>query len=222
MQKILLIEDRVTRQQLFMNETSIKLDEYNDILDNCINHKYTDFLQDILRDEFDLDKYSIIITHKSAFEEKNIEVLSKLKKYCEVHQKPLVFFSGGISVNYYLNDAYESLELNSKTFYSSNLTYFLKEFKANNKNILMLCYGKKWRLNVAANILEKTNNFIEKKKSFTDILYSELSDMVDMETLHKLNLEIAKNKIEDGWIDLENIESFRDDVFNYISELADE
>ncbi len=34
MKKILLLEDRQARQQLFMNHTNIDLNEYCDILDN--------------------------------------------------------------------------------------------------------------------------------------------------------------------------------------------
>ena len=40
MKKILLIEDRAKRQQLFMDETGIDLSKYSDILDNKTDVDY--------------------------------------------------------------------------------------------------------------------------------------------------------------------------------------
>ncbi len=153
MKKILLIEDRVERQNRFTLDTNISLDIYNDILDR--------------KETFDknssLDNYSVIITHRSAFGESKDNILDYLKKYCENSQTKLVFFSGGISSIFYSKVKYEFLLLNSKTFYSKNLELFLKDFKQRQKpNILLLGYGKKWKTNILLNTLEKINLFIHK------------------------------------------------------------
>ena len=156
--KIALIEDRYKRQAHFLEQNLIKLDDYKDVLENFIEEKASNILENISNDSFDLDKFDIIICHKSV--ENNTVILGNLKDYCKKQQKTLIFFSGGISVNYYDNSEFEFLELNSKTFYSQNLLLFLESIKTNNEDIMMLCYGEQWKQNIVANALERTNLFI--------------------------------------------------------------
>ena len=158
MKKIALIEDRYKRQAHFLEQNLINLEDYEDVLENFIEEKASNILENISNDSFDLDKFDIIVCHKSV--ENNTVILGNLKDYCKKHQKTLVLFSGGISVNYYDNSEFELLELNSKTFYSQNLLLFLKSIKTNNEDIMMLCYGEQWKQNIVANVLEKTNLFI--------------------------------------------------------------
>ena len=156
--KIALIEDRVKRQKDFLEKNNINFNSYLDLLDNFIEEKANNLLENIVNDSFDLLKYEIIICHKSVeYDDKNSVIISNLKKYCKSHNKILVLFSGGISVNYYDNSEFEYLELHSKTFYSQNLVLFLEAVKTNNEDIMMLCYGEQWRKNIVANVLEKTN-----------------------------------------------------------------
>ena len=162
MKKIALVEDRTKRQELFMEATKIDLNAYSDVLDNIIEDDYRDFRDTILKDETILEKYDVIITHKSAYENNNSQTLSIIEKYCENSGKPLVYFSGGISINLYTNDGYDKLILNSKTFYSHNLKIFLDAVREDQENILMLSYGKNWKLNIVLNNLERTNLFLEK------------------------------------------------------------
>ena len=158
MKKIALIEDRYPRQRKFLEQNNINLDKYCDILENFIEEKASNILENISNDSFDFREFDIIVCHKSV--ENNTVILGNLKDYCKKHQKTLVLFSGGISVNYYDNSEFELLELNSKTFYSQNLLLFLKSIKTNNEDIMMLCYGEQWKQNIVANVLEKTNLFI--------------------------------------------------------------
>ena len=153
MKKVLLIEDRYKRQRLFSQQTGIELEKYSDILDNCIEDKYNAFLNEMLIGDFDLSPYDIIITHKSAFGDDNDNVLKKLQEHCKKHSKPLVLFSGGIVGNYYNSEVYEVMELNSKTFYSQNLILFLDAIKEQNENLLMLSYGRQWKLNIILNVI---------------------------------------------------------------------
>ncbi len=156
--KIALIEDRVKRQKDFLEKNNINFNSYLDLLDNFIEEKANNLLENIVNDSFDLLEYEIIICHKSVeYDNKNSVIISNLKKYCKFHNKILVLFSGGISVNYYDNSEFEYLELHSKTFYSQNLVLFLESIKTNNEDIMMLCYGEQWRKNIVANVLEKTN-----------------------------------------------------------------
>ena len=222
MKKILLVEDRAKRQQLFMNDTQIDLTRYCDILDNYIEDKYNQCLNELLLNNFNLNQYDIIISHKSAFGEDNNKILHLLKEHCKEHKKSLILFSGGISANYYNNEIYEVLELNSKTFYSENLKLFLESVEKEDENILMLCYGNRWKLNIILNILEKLNLFIEKNQDLKDIQYSELSIDVDIDKLNKIDYKFYEMIIENGWVYLMSIIQLRDSIFNYISELADE
>uniref|UniRef100_UPI0040481D54 response regulator n=1 Tax=Aliarcobacter sp. TaxID=2321116 RepID=UPI0040481D54 len=158
MKKIALIEDRYKRQAHFLEQNLINLEDYEDVLENFIEEKASNILENISNDSFDFHEFDIIVCHKSV--ENNTVILGNLKDYCKKHQKTLVLFSGGISVNYYDNSEFELLELNSKTFYSQNLLLFLKSIKTNNEDIMMLCYGEQWKQNIVANVLEKTNLFI--------------------------------------------------------------
>lgn len=160
MKKILLIEDRDKRQQLFMESSGIVFDDYSDVLENVILESYEDIAEQLIRESFDFSRYDYVISHKSAYGKDNAVAIIILQDYCKHAHKPLVFFSGGISVNYYDNCEYELLELNSKIFYSKNLKIFLDALRKDSENILMLCYGEHWIENTVANVLEKTNLFI--------------------------------------------------------------
>ncbi len=161
MKKIALIEDRYKRQLDFLEQNKIELDAYEDVLSNFVEDDAQNLIEQIVHNTFDLQEYAIIICHKSVeYEDKNTIILSNLRNYCKKHSKTLVLFSGGISVNHYDNSEFELLELNSKTFYSQNLVLFLEAVKAENKDIMMLCYGEHWKQNIVANVLEKTNLII--------------------------------------------------------------
>ena len=161
MKKIALIEDRHKRQKSFLKQNIINIDKYSDILENFIEEKASNLLENIVNNSFDLEEFDYIVCHKSVeYDSKNSEIISSLREYSKKYHKTLVLFSGGTLVNYYDNCEFELLELNSKTFYSQNLVLFLEAVKADNEDIMMLCYGEHWKQNIIANVLEKTNLFI--------------------------------------------------------------
>jgi hypothetical protein len=215
MKKILLIEDRVKRQQLFIEETQIDINSYIDILDNITNEEY---YKKILEDKVDLYKYDIIIAHKSLGSD--IKVIDKLKAHCKDTNTSLILFSGGISVNYYNDENFIVMEINSKTFYSKNLELFLKSVRNNNDNILMIPYGKNWKLNIILNVLESLNRFIEENKNSEDILFDELKAKTNIDNI--LSIIDENPEVENGWIYLNEIKNLRDYIYTYISELIDE
>ena len=205
MKKILLIEDREERQRLFSNETKIDLDIYSDILDNAIYERYNEVLAELKNNTFNFDQYDVIITHKSAFGEDNQIILSRIQTYCKKNNKILILFSGGIVANYYDNSEYELMEINSKDFYSENLKMFLEG--NNYENILILSYGKEWKLNILLNVFEKINYFLG-EHSEEDILFDTFSNEVNLQLLHKLKVPYYQPNIENGWVyrvDLEKI-----------------
>ena len=99
-------------------------------------------------------------------------------------------FSGGIDTNSYQEDGeYKFLKINSKTIYSENLKLFLKEFENNKKEILILSYGHKWKLNILLNIFEKINYFIAKNDEEL-IYFEDFEDECKIKLLDPLNLNI--------------------------------
>lgn len=217
MKKILLIEDRIKRQEDFLDDASMDMESYDDILDNQTDK---DFYKKILKDEIDLYKYQTIISHKSVGDEDSVQVIDKLKSHCKITSTPLVLFSGGISTNFYSNDNYEMIELNSKTFYSQNLQIFLDAMKNNEQNLLILCYGQKWKLNIALNALEKINRFIEKNDKKEEIKFSKLKLEIDMDKLKQIDYDFCDMNIENGWLYLKDIIRYRDSILKYIKENA--
>lgn len=217
---VLLIEDRYVRQKYFIDETNINLDNYTDILDNYTNELYDELELQIQNDTFNFDKYDYIIAHKSAFGKRNNEFLSKLQEYCTKYDKTLVLFSGGISTNYYDKTDFEILELNSKTFYSENLELFLESIRNNNENVLMLCYGQKWKQNIVSNTIEKVNLFINSSAS-DDLDYNEFINKVDIKKVENFFQDIYTVQTEDGWVYLSEIKKFRDSLYKCFSTIDD-
>ncbi len=173
MKKILIIEDRVERQNKFTNETGIALDRYETFLDRRES-----------LDKDSLGEYSTIITHRSAFGENDENILDYLKKYCEKHQTKLVFFSGGISSTFYSKIKYEFLLLNSKSFYSKNLELFLDDFQKNQEaNILLLGYGQDWKTNILLNTLEKINLFISNNETKERVKFNKFKTETKIENI---------------------------------------
>ena len=220
MKKILLIEDKQPRQQLFMNHTSIDLNEYLDILDNRIGQGYDEVYESFKMGEFNLDDYVIVIAHKSAFNGDTQKVLYGIENECKNRAIPLVLFSGGITANYYEEEKnFKKLELNSKDFYSQNLKMFLENYQKNgNIELLMLSYGKRWKLDIILNCMEKINIFIEIHKKEKDILYDEFLNYTEFHLLESLKIKYEKPSIENGWIYLSELKKIAWSIKLYIQE----
>ena len=214
---ILLIEDRVDRQKYFMSEADIDLDRYSDVLDNMIKNKYHEFVQKIKADTVDLDKYTVIVSHKSAFGDDNIGILQKLENYCRQYNKPLVLFSGGTDTNYYENIDFELLELNSKLFYSDNLQLFLKETEEGTSNILTLAYGKQWKLNILLNVLEKINLQITANMALD---YEEFQLDTNSDLLDDIEVELYVPVIKNGTISIDEMKKVGLDLEQYIRKVV--
>ena len=115
------------------------------------------------------------------------------------------------------NSEFEYLELNSKTFYSKNLELFLEAVNSKNENILMLCYGENWKLNIVSNILEKINLFISKQTE-NDIELMNFCSEVDIKKLSNLDFFFYEMNVENGWVYLSEIEKFKDSLKKNITD----
>jgi len=223
MKKIILIEDRYKRQELFVKELNFEFEKYHQIVDNFVLNDFVHLANELLHDSSSLLDYDIIICHKSVQleddKDSNGIITSRLIEFCKQYQKILIFFSGGISTNFYNKSEFELLELNSKTFYSKNLLLFLDAVKDNNEDIIMLCYGEHWKENVVANVLEKTNIFIQKSTE-EDIEYTEFANFVDIEKCTKVDYDFYQMQIENGWVYLNEIIKFLNSLKQFFIQLV--
>jgi len=206
--KILLIEDRAERQERFTQDTGIDLKNYAEIIDNRTS-----------LDKSQLDKYSTIITHRSAFGDQDENILDLLKQHCAETNTKLVFFSGGISSTYYSKTKYEFLLLNSKSFYSQNLKLFLDDAKASGDevNILLLGYGKNWKINLLLNTLAKVNLFIANNQSKPKVKFNNFKTITKVDNI-KPYIDFEYPPVEKGGVDLTDLHDFADSITRKIEQ----
>ena len=215
---ILLIEDRTERQNKFTLEVGIEFNDYTDILDNKIGQEYDELFSEFKDNQYNLEKYTTIITHRSAFSEQNSEILDKLKEYCKKEKKTLVFFSGGISTSVHLQNPFEFLLLNSKTFYSDNLKIFLEDYRENFKpNSLILEYGNYWTINLLLNRVEKINLFISHNQNEKEIEYEDFLDEVKIRDIENF-IQIDEPTQINGWVKISDLKSFASTLSKQIKE----
>jgi hypothetical protein len=223
MKKILLIEDRTDRQKDFLDKLDISLDDYSDILNNKIDDKFKECIENIKNDNFDFGLYDVIIAHESIFIDDNRTILSKIENYCKESHKPLILFSGGNSADSFDNSQYQKLTLNSQTLYSQNITIFFDEFKKDNNDIFILQFGTKWRVNILLNGFEILNNFIkenDKERVLLNRFKSYNSEFLNK--ISSLNIELYDYQIEKNKIYMSEIIKLKDDIYSHIEAMADE
>jgi|688.fasta_scaffold42821_3 hypothetical protein len=147
---IAIIEDRISR-----------LDQYTDMdLKKCksvtiiTGNEFDNLISSLKNnDTTSLDQYNCLISHRSAMSN---EVRDVFKKYCKKNNKPLIFFSGGITSSVLKDIDFPFLHINSKEFYSENLKIFIKNCEDNNTvNLLLLQFGNKWKLSLLLNLRNK-------------------------------------------------------------------
>lgn len=199
MKKILLIEDRTERLQKYSETTGIDIHNYS-ILDNRVS----------LEGINNLELYSTIITHRSAYGDKDQNVLDFLKKYCEENNTKLVFFSGGISSTFYSKAKFEFLLLNSQAFYSKNLQLFLNDAENNgDQNLLLLGYGENWKMNIALNTLEKINLFISENELKEIVKFNNFKTVTKIENIENL-IKFEYPEIVKGGVNLTDLKILSD------------
>jgi len=216
--EILLLEDKVNRDSLKIDAlrklettTSLSLevilgaDKCNDVLDRFMN------------DASIFSQYTTIIIHASIYRSETREILfNKLK---ESKDKNIVIFSGDSTFSLIDN----KLTLSAESLYSGNLEIFLHE---KNKNLLVLGFGKKWKLNILLNILEKLNFFIEQngEESFD---FDDFEDRIELLELKYMMIDenydnfISRTTYEDE-IKRDQISLIQQRIGSHIKELANE
>lgn len=189
--KILLIEDRIVRKELFVQRSNIDLNEYL-FLKQASADEYKDIkskLKNACTSTF--NGIDLIITHKSAFTINEQDILASVGK-------PIIYFSGGISQSFYSEFPVPCLHINSSDFYSQNLIQFLNHVTIKGEiELLILQFGANWRLNLLLNTRDKLNQLLY-RNSKSD-LFPE-----DFNTIFNSNIPsiILSNILKDGIDDL--------------------
>ncbi|MDR6845668.1 hypothetical protein [Flavobacterium granuli] len=207
MKKILILDDRIKRQESFLNDSNLAKDffvKYSDLVDNLQDSTFEKFKQKLaVEDQYGfLKDYACVIVHRSAFSK---EIVNKIFAFCSKNNINLVYFSGGISsTNLQGNDKFSFLTINSKQFYSSNLTMFLEEFKQNGKdNLGLLAFGEQYELNILLTFSYKLSFFNALQLLKEDCVIDEFVQAYDID--NELIMNILKNKFD--WFDDDNADN---------------
>jgi len=169
--KIAIIEDRIARLEQF---TDFELKQCKSVtiitgleFDNLIVSLKSNNTKP-------LDQYECIASHRSALSN---EVRDILKEYCRIKRKPLIFFSGGITSSVLKDLDFTFLHINSKEFYSENLKLFIEAFEESNSiNLLVLQFGKKWKLSLLLNLRNNIAVALNKEALKVQFPDSEIDD----------------------------------------------
>ncbi len=209
---ILLLEDTDTREEL--DTTKLKVFENTTALEVILGSvKCNSFLDEFMLNIDAFEKYDTIIIHASIYKSEQREKLfDKLK---ELNKKEIVVFSGNSGSSFIKN----TLVVSAKSLYQ-NLEVYLNEDK---KDILMLQYGQKWKLNILLNILEKINIFIEENTD-EECDFDEFEDDIDLLELKILMsdesyLKFIENNQFEYEINREQIIHIKENINNKIQEL---
>jgi hypothetical protein len=125
--KILLIEDRIVRKELFVQRSNIDLNQYL-FLKQASADEYKDIKSKLKNADTSIfNGIDLIITHKSAFTINEQDILASVGK-------PIIYFSGGISQSFYSEFPVPCLHINSSDFYGQNLIRFLNHVNIVLKN----------------------------------------------------------------------------------------
>lgn len=148
--KFAIIEDRIGRLEQFV-EFDLKNCEDVTIITGLDFDKLINDLE--LKNIEMLKQFDVIGCHRSALTN---EIRDTIKEYCKINKIPLIFFSGGITSSVFKDIDFPFLHINSKDFYSFNLSLFIEYIKTYEEiNLLVLQFGKRWKLSLLLNLRNK-------------------------------------------------------------------
>lgn len=198
--KILIIEDRPSRQQHFLPNNDVETIRNLDGIFIPLGHECISIISQLNEGLFNFENtLKLIVIHKSAL---NTSGLIYIHENCKRMHVNLICFSGGISQTTFYNDDYEILEINSANLYTDRLIPFLKNVLNNTCESTLEVLSSDWRLSyllLARQILyslsiEKDDdakyNFEEKLENISRTLNLNISP--ELLNLEMINTEINK------------------------------
>lgn len=189
--KILLIEDRIVRKELFVQRSNIDLNQYL-FLKQASADEYKDIKSKLKNADTSIfNGIDLIITHKSAFTINEQDILASVGK-------PIIYFSGGISQSFYSEFPVPCLHINSSDFYGQNLIQFLNHVNITGElELLILEFGANWRLNLLLNTRDKLNQLLY-RNSKSDLFPEDFNAIFSS----KISSIIFSNVLKEGINDL--------------------
>ncbi len=206
--KIILLEDRPIRQEVFTNLLNKDLNSFPSLTNIGGGNDFLKFKENIFDDISVFDNYKTIMIHRSALSN---DERAKLIDYIGNNEKLLVFFSGGISSTLFQQVGKgQLLTINSKDFYSENLLLFIEN---NGREALELAFGKNWKLSLLIDANEKLSFYI--------LGYSNLKPLqIVRDELNLPNwISNIYFKSEENLIEKENLLKIRNKILSDIKKL---
>jgi hypothetical protein len=200
--KILLIEDRIVRKELFVQRSNIDLNQYL-FLKQASADEYKDIKSKLKNADTSIfNGIDLIITHKSAFTINEQDILASVGK-------PIIYFSGGISQSFYCEFPVPCLHVNSSDFYSQNLIQFLNHVNITGElELLILEFGANWRLNLLLNTRDKLNQLLYRNgksdlfpEDFNAIFSSKISSIIFSNVLKEGINDLKKLGLKNNEVD---------------------
>ncbi len=216
---ILLLENKDKRYK--DNITNINEAQNIDIV--LGDEKCNALLDSFLQDTTVLNSFDVIIIHESIYyADKRYELLKNIESFCVASGKNMIIFSGNNTQPYLRSNI---LEISAKNLYH-NLKEYLEEYKEDRENILVLAYGKKWKLNILLNALERINIFREDSEE-ESVDFDEFEDDFDLRKIEKIvgkndYNNLFKNIDMDDEITLQQIKLLTTSLRDLIKEKANE
>ena len=192
--KIAIIEDRLRRLEQFngldlRSHKSVKVITSND---------FDNFIVEIGKRNIKiLDNFACISSHRSALSN---SIRDTIKDYCKLKNKPLIFFSGGVTSSVYDDRDFPFLHINAKDFYSSNLTMFLDDFvRSQRTNLLMFQFGRRWKLSMLLSLRNRISVYLNKIEIERRYRTVELDDSEIISSISdlRINSELIKDLVTD-------------------------
>lgn len=203
----IIIDDRRSRQERYKDIVR-QLDKYNSVKNVVDAIEIEDIKISLQENDFNLcfEHFDNIMIHKSMLEKQQIK---NLENFCvSTKKKSVVFFSGSVSQSIIKKEKSTFIiHINSNSFYSDNLLYFLDDKDIDNvDNIYKLLYGKKYESNRLINLLDRLTFFISQYKN--EMKYNTLvnSNNLALEDYEKPFFETLNKTENIRRVDLVNIQ----------------
>ncbi|MFN4915306.1 MAG: hypothetical protein ACK5FT_08300 [Sphingomonadales bacterium] len=210
MKKVILIEDRVFRQEKHLGQGLLtELQGFKNLRNVAGGEEFTRIKENLMTDDFSvIDEYDVLFIHRSAFD---ADIRNKIIAIIGETEKILVFFSGGVTGCSFtsINDA-QLLIINVGLFYSKNLFLFLEN---DCSNILELGFGDDWRLSVLLDAYERLSFYIT--------TYDSPKPFIKIESDIEMNSWVRSKYFSemDGLISLDHLRSVSKSMLSNINEM---
>ena len=198
--KILFLEDRPSRQRIFLphkdkdvqilkNFGAVYMPESTECKKIISSLNNSDYIID--------ENVRLIIIHGSALDTRGLQYLNAT---CNKQRIKLICFGGGVGQQIYNNEGFEYLNINSSDFYNKQLIPFLERFIMNEDLTLLEITNVNWQLTYLFQARQIINSLNEEDDDDRKLMFQskleqlqEILKLDDIINAEKINLEINKH-----------------------------